>query len=101
MPSWMAPFRADDVVYRKRETKDGKQYFIPVTSAVSVTNLRHLVKGIPKLILEYEHQTPSAAVLVGVSPSHPTPANLLVGGLSRGGLNTPVSYSLLHTLSCA
>lgn len=76
MPNWMAPFRADDVVYRKRETKDGKhcnkQCFIPVTSAVSVTNLRHLVKGIPKLILEYEHQTPSAAVLVGVSTSpHP------------------------------
>lgn len=78
MPNWMAPFRADDVVWRGKDSKHGnKQYFTPVMSAISLTILGRLARGIPKLILEYKHQTAFPLCAVEVKkpltslPPHP------------------------------
>lgn len=83
-----------------------------MTSAVSLTILGCLERGISKLILEYKHLThfalfTSAAKCcgcqkaTGVTDTPRPSSNLFIGGLSCGGLNAPVSNGLLHTLSCA
>lgn len=117
MPSWMAPFRADDVVYRGKREKDNKhwnkQIIYAMTAAVSLTILGCLVRGVSKLFLEYKHHTcrrthrvftfQLCCSVLWVSTNWcrwpPSCSNLFIGGLSCGGLNAPVSNGLLHTLS--